>query len=97
MKTLVVWFRNGKLYKAQVCGSRSLKRVANQWNEYAKFWSRANSQEINLIGTISQAAVLNIMRRHEGLPKHSARSVLQRQKKIREFKRGVLPTSGRKQ
>jgi len=84
MKTLVVWFRNGTLYKSKVCGPRSLKRTANQWNEYAQKWNRLPNQ-INLIGVISQAAILELMRPHDGLPKHTAPEVLARQKKIRNL------------
>jgi hypothetical protein len=89
MKTLVVWFRNGALYNAKVCRPRSLKRIANQWNEYAQRWNQMPG-ELNIVGTISQAAVLNIMRPHTGLPKRAPAQVKAkiklRRKKIQEFK-----------
>jgi hypothetical protein len=84
MKSLLVWFRNGKLYKATVCGPRSLKRTANSWNEYAQRLNRLPGQ-LNLIGVISQAAVLELMRPHEGLPNHTPPEVLARQRKIRNL------------
>jgi hypothetical protein len=84
MKTLLVWFRNGRLWKSAVCGPRSLKRMANQWNEYAQRWNQI-TKEINLIGTISQEAVLELMRPHEGFPKHAPPEILARQHKIRNL------------
>ena len=84
MKTLLVWFQNGRLYKSTVCGPRTLKRTANQWNEYAQRWNLMTGH-VNLIGTISQAAVLEIMRPHEGLPKHTPKEKLIRMRKIRHL------------
>jgi hypothetical protein len=85
--TLIVWFRNEKLYKAQACSPRSWRRTANSWNEYAQLWNRRFGYEKNIVGIVSGSAVLEIMNPHNGLPKHAPKDVLYKQKTIRELMR----------
>ncbi len=84
---LVVWFRNGELYKAKACGPRSWRRTANQWNEYAQRWNRHFGYEKNVVGVISESDAEKLMRPHRTLPKHTPPGVLLEQKRIRELMR----------
>ena len=84
---LVVWFRNGKLYKALACGPRSWRRTANRWNEYAQLWNRRFGYEKNVVGVISEADAAKLMQPHDTLPEHAPPEVLRKAKEIRELMR----------
>ena len=84
---LVVWFRNGTLYKAQACNRRSWRRTANRWNEYAVLWNRRFGYEKNVVGVIPGFRVLEIMKPHKDLPKHTPPELLHKQQRIRELMR----------
>ena len=84
---IVVWFRNGELYKAQACSARSWRRTANSWNEYAKLWNRRFGYEKNVVGIISEFDAAKLMRMHDGIPKHTPTAILAEQRKIRELMR----------
>ena len=84
---LVVWLRNGELYKARACSARTWRRTANQWNEYAKLWNKRFGYEKNVIGIISEFAATKLMRPHDGIPKHTPREILSERRKIRELMR----------
>lgn len=82
---IVLWFRNGKLYKAHGCGARTWRRTANRWNERAKLWNKRFGYEKNLIGIIPDDAALELMQCHDGLPKHTPDDIRLRRKRIREL------------
>jgi len=85
---IVVWLRNGELYKAQACGPRSWRRTANSWNEYAQLWNR-RFYEKNVVGIISGDVVKNLLDPHNSLPKHAPPEVLKEQRKIRKLMRAA--------
>jgi len=85
--TLVVWFRNGELYKAQACSPRSWRRTANRWNEYAQLWNRRFGYEKNVVGIISEADAAKLMQPHLTVPKHTSPEILKEHQRIRELMR----------
>ena len=84
---IVVWFRNGELYKALACSARTWRRTANQWNEYAELWNRQFGYEKNVVGTISGLDAIKLMRPHKGTPKHTPKDILSGRRRIRELMR----------
>lgn len=59
MAWLVVWFRDGKLYKSAVCNDeRTFSRTANSFNEHAQFWNRFGKHS-NVVGVISSEEALD--------------------------------------
>ena len=84
---LVVWFRNGTLYKAQACSRHSWRRTANAWNEYAELWNKRFGYEKNVVGVIPGSRALEMMKRHKGLPKHAPPDRLLQLRNIRELMR----------
>jgi hypothetical protein len=84
---LVVWFRNGELWKAKACSSRSWRRTANGWNEYAKLWNKRFGYEKNVVGIIPASVCWSLVQPHEGTPKHLPKDVLDARRRIRELVR----------
>lgn len=84
---LVVWLRDGRLYKAHACSSRTWRRVANNWNEYAQLWNRRFERDKNVIGVINDEDVAMIFKVHKGLPRHTPKDILRKQRNIRELMR----------
>jgi hypothetical protein len=86
---LVVWFRDGKLYKAQACSAQTWRRTANSWNEYAELWNRRFGREKNVVGIVEDSDVKEWTEVHHGKPCHTPRGVLAKKRlrrdKIRNF------------
>jgi hypothetical protein len=84
---LVVWFRNGKLYKAHAYSSRTWRRAANSWNEYAQLWNKRFGYDKNVVGVIPESVLWSLMQPHHELPKHLPKEILDSRRKIRELMR----------
>ena len=84
---LVLWFRNGKLYKAQACSPRSWRRTANSWNEYAQLWNKRFEYKKNVIGVVPDEMCLALIQEHDGVPKHLPKEILNMKRRIRELMR----------
>ena len=84
---LVVWFRDGKLYKAQACTPQSWRRVANAWNEYAELWNQRFGRRKNVVGTVRDEDVKEFTEVHHGKPCHTPKDVLQKKRRLRELMR----------
>lgn len=77
-RDLLVWFRNGKLYRAGAYSRRSITRAANSWNEYGKLWSRVG--ETHLIAIVAAEDILRIAKKHEGVPTRNPAANARRKK-----------------